>query len=1274
MSNLPLFSAPFLASRWEKEFQEFKSSGKNAEIRAKLANWADRTVLGEKESEAAFMKLFFSGIWGYSFQAEEKGAAFQCYPQFPVSRAGQQGGTGFADAGLGFFGTQSPISEISQVMCEFKDIRSGLDLKQNRKGNDRSPVRQCLDYIREARANLTGNELVRPAWGVVTDMNEFRLYFIERGDSQYQRFILRPLAGDEEESLLAETESAAFLRFSFLKIFNKSSLLSERGASYLEKLLKDQIVHEKALEKGFYLEYKAYREFLYKAILNANPGFKGTKGRLVRLTQCFLDRCLFILFCEDMGKSLEFPCDILRDVMIQYSRDQFYNPDDNLPWERLKNIFAAMRDGGMFGTHRINRFNGGLFESIPELEKLKIPAFVFCEKNQGAGGEETLLAHPKTLLYFSAKYNFGIKDAGHSRVIDFYALGRIFEQSITELEIMEAEADGRPSINLLSKRKRDGVYYTPEWVTEYIVRETIGASLQSIKDSLGLRDEKRPDDKDIAEYKAFLRDRRRTARVAGEWLKALKEYRLRLEHFKVVDPACGSGAFLIQALDFLKHEHRWVVDEMERVETGQGGLWDPDAVINSILSNNIYGVDINPESVEIAKLALWMHTASPGKPLSSLDHNIRCGNSLVSADFAAFYGQKHDTLFEAADENFKERVNPFDWEKAFPEVFLRGGFDCVVSNPPYVKLQNFRRVHEDVADYLVNAKSADGKPIYQSTQSGNFDLYLPFIEKGIRLLKPGGQMGFIAPSLWMKNEYGAALRTKLKLDKNLDRWIDFKNFQVFEEAITYTALQFFKGAALDEVKCCFAPGGDVSQINWQTPHAIVKYAGLPDDEPWNLMPDRERNLIEKLKKNCRTLGDAKWTKQIFQGLITSADSIYHLVRISQGRYRTKAGDEVAIEDAVMRPLVSGPEAKRYQLPKTDTYLLFPYDLSGKKPQLMPEKIFKEKFPNAWNYLKANEQELRARENRKFDDSDWYRFGRNQNIDKQEFPKLMVPRLVLRLFCAMDLDGKFFIDNVDVGGILVSKPEDLSYLAGIINSPVCNFVWRRISKPFQNDYYSANKQFISPLPMPDATDEEKNQVAEFAKCLQELHTKRRDLVDKFDGRLNGTQTTEDKRSDSWLWADLAATFDSRTKICGGKEFAKKEMEQKREAHYLELDERLSAGSSITVVNDDDETSLKINGIEALKLFTGSETAFIAAQWRHKTRDLNVSGKFTAKQLVSDLLSLRRCENRELKGWFVETDRQIEALDVEIAAKEKALNDLAHKLYKLTPDEIKLVECD
>ena len=220
------------------------------------------------------------------------------------------------------------------------------------------------------------------------------------------------------------------------------------------------------------------------------------------------------------------------------------------------------------------------------------------------------------------------------------------------------------------------MYYTPEWVVQRIVQETVGRRLRDMKSVSGWpsdSEERLPTLDEITAYENQLRD------------------------ICIVDPACGSGAFLITTLSFLLGE--WSVLRELRRQHGQTlaeGDWT-EAQIRDILQRNLYGVDINPASVEISKLALWLHTARSDRPLSSLDGQIRVGNSLIGPDF-------FERTLAAYDEEERERINAFDWQHAFPNVFERGGFDCVVGNPPYVKLQNFRKYHADMAAHLSRAR------------------------------------------------------------------------------------------------------------------------------------------------------------------------------------------------------------------------------------------------------------------------------------------------------------------------------------------------------------------------------------------------------------------------------------------------------------------------------------------------------------------------------------------------------------------------------------------
>ncbi len=237
-----------------------------------------------------------------------------------------------------------------------------------------------------------------------------------------------------------------------------------------------------------------------------------------------------------------------------------------------------------------------------------------------------------------------------------------------------------------------------------------------------------------------------------------------------------------------------------------------------------------------------------------------------------------------------------------------------------------------------------------------------------------------------------------------------------------------------------------------------------------------------MRERSVTLAEA--SGGIIVGIQTSADAIYHLVKLAPGRYYSRAlqGD-VELEDEVMKPLVSGEDAIPFATPPTDKYLLFPYLVTDEECRLFTPPEMK-RFRRCWRYLKENEKALRAREHGKFDDDAWYRFGRNQNIDKQRLPKLLVPRLLKSLFAANDCAGLIAIDNVDVGGILPEAGWDPWYLLGILNSNPLDLVWRHTAKFFRGGYHSANKQFIAPLPIPKTRSP--GHVAKVAKRLAGLY--------------------------------------------------------------------------------------------------------------------------------------------------------------------------------------------
>ena len=1262
LSHNSFLNPTFLRSVWADDYIAFKNTAAEATLLERLQNWAARPDVGETSAEAAFVGAFFRDTWGYVGPGQgAAGDSHTMVQQFTIPGTGAGGGPGRADLALGYL---TGTGDVPQALCEFKGTRRGratLDTEQSRKGSRRSPVDQCLDYLGGARRGMIGSEPILPRWGVVTDMNEFRLYWYDRGRNQYLSFVVRQPQGDlfRTPSLLDGTEEARFSRYLFSRVFHRDALLTRGGKPALLTLIEQRRFRDRQIETEFYGRYKAFRDELIATLATHNgpytPRYPGTNGRLVRMAQKILDRLLFVFYCEDMGRVLAFPPKLLQEFLSARSIDPYYDPDATTIWADMTRLFHAMNAGTTFGRETIHRFNGGLFASDLALDALHVPNRLFCQPNQ-AQNEAAIASSPLTVLFLCATYNYAaaLGEGSERQALGLYTLGHIFEQSITELEMLEAQVEGRESVNKLSGRKTDGVYYTPEWVVERLVDGTIGPRLSEMRREAGWPESAAPDG------------------------AAVERYRDALRCFTVLDPACGSGAFLITALRYL--EAAWRDTEPLR------DVGAPSEPMHDFLATAIHGVDINPSSVEIAQLALWLHTARSDRPLSSLDATVRPGNSLVPPAF--YIGVQED----AFDDAGRERVNAFDWRAAFPGVFARGGFDVVVGNPPYVKLQNFRLAYPDVADWLVNGRVHARNP-YESTRTGNFDLYLPFIEAGLRLLRPSGRMGYIAPSVWTVNDYGEGLRNLVARGRHLDCWLDFRSYQVFEEATVYTALQIFSRTATEAIRVAEAPRGpsQVPPDPWVSGGALA-WGEQDHGDRWVMLAGEARALINRLARECRSLVDPTVTTQIFVGVQTSADAIFHLDRLGPGRYRCRPPGsprppayDVQVEDAIMRPLVSGAEAKRYVHPSSKTYILFPYvpDVAGAM-RLISEATMRRDYPMAWAHLTRYQEDLEGREERRendelirpFADAAWYRFGRNQNIDKQDRRKLVVPRLVDRLAAAYDELGCVCLDNVDVGGILVAEGTSPWFLSGILNAPVADFIFRRVSKPFRGDYLSANRQFIKDLPIPHADAAAQAPIAAFAGDLQRLHTERGRILNALARRLDIPTRA---RSPEWLFHGLPAATDfalnapaslgARERHAFGMKLRKAEIARREAA----VGAALRPGARLSATLAGGELALLADGVPVLdRVFvTAAESAFTHAVWRRLAVITTVTERLTGKGLCDLLRRVPLATDPALVEGVVALTAELDMAEAGIAVAETALTEASFVLYGLSLEERAMV---
>lgn len=585
-----------------------------------------------------------------------------------------------------------------------------------------------------------------------------------------------------------------------------------------------------------------------------------------------------------------------------------------------------------------------------------------------------------------------------------------------------------------------------------------------------------------------------------------------LEHFldlRVLDPAMGSGHFLVSAAAFIA---QYIATD----PSYQGDL-SLIELQRLVAERCLYGVDLNPMAVELAQLSLWLTTVQRGEPLTFL-HNLRVGNSLVGAElsrlldgettlFAERLGRdarellaqidaiEHEASHSGEQVHEKERLagrasalrEPLEryademvapsfpggagrflhWELEFPEVFLSldggmrddRGFDAIVGNPPYVRIQELGR---ELAAYCRRE---------YATASGSFDVYVPFLERGIRLLSRGGRLGFILPNKLLKLEFGQRLRELLASESLVEEIVDFGDAQLFAGATNYTCILVLDRGGTSTFAYRRVRGGPgvVRQalVNLDILPAEEFSAGDFGGDPWVLATGDEARVLRAVTVGSERLGDV--TGHVFTGLQTSADDVF-IVRDCGTRgagrvVRSRASDrELELEPDLLHPLASGSDVGRYAFEPLESLLLFPYVREAGGVRLISRDELA-RLPLTEAYLLEHEDRLRGREGRRMDHDGWWAFGRTQSLGAHDRPKLGVAATVRRLEVAADLAGGVYFHNVRVNGILGRQGGlPLAALVTLLNSRLLDWVFRRGAAPHAGGHYAANKQFIAPLPI------------------------------------------------------------------------------------------------------------------------------------------------------------------------------------------------------------------
>ena len=809
----------------------------------------------------------------------------------------------------------------------------------------------------------------------------------------------------------------------------------ERGVALQMK--QESVSNEDQITNALYKDYSQFKRVLFADILKQNPTPEGKDEKewqllLFKKTQKLLDRLLFVFFAEDCGL---LPPNMIMQIVDEW--EQLKDLDMVVPfYERIKKHFGYLETGYQGKKYEIFAYNGGLFKKDDVLDNLKI-------------SDDILVEHTRKL----SAYDF-------ESDVDVNILGHIFENSLSEIEeiTQQIQASGAPlsvgegSGEKLSKRKQDGVFYTPQYITKYIVENTVGRLCAEKKQELHIEEDE------------YLSEQRRQLQTKKRLLEQLQQYREWLLQLTILDPACGSGAFLNAALQFLMAEHKHI-DEMEAKVVGSAIVFQD--VENSILEHNLYGVDINEESVEIAQLALWLRTAKPRRKLNSLNQNIKCGNSLISDP--AIAGDK-----------------AFDWQKEFPQVFEKGGFDVVIGNPPYVRVQNLK---QSEVDHYFNS---------YVTPSGKLDISILFFERGYSLLNDDGLLSFISTSQWMQTDYGKNIRQFLS-DGKLYKILDFGSLPVFEDADTYPAIFSLSKTKGNSISYARVKSKDDLTIEKLRICQFKDYeCNSFSSKAWQFSDfDLEQSLIKK-KIGYKPLKDIAPS---FIGDLTGKDEAFVLKKTD--------AESLGLEAEIIYPYAyRGEEVSSYCTVIPKSVVIYPYYQTG---ELFEEEFFKQNYPNAYNYLFPMKEELMKRQDsRKLyaTEFNWFRHLRAGKFSYIYPKKILLKGIGTKLQAAL-LDSRSIFNGANVPAIVLPDSDNIDkVLLCLLNSSLSTYYLTCVCPKKLGGYYRFNSSNISSIPIVLPQDQQPFiALADTMLSLHEkLQEKRKQFLRRLSENLEGVKIT------------------------------------------------------------------------------------------------------------------------------------------------------------------------
>ena len=990
--------------------------------RAILGKWADMLASGkadrfkEQEILGDFLNDVFCGVLDYARPADD-------HDRHTISREKHVQVDGkFADAVLGDF---REGNEQFVVALEGKGPLDPLD--RPFAGRHMSAVDQGYRYA----INLPCD------WIIVTSIRQTRLYYKGTDQHTFEQFDTDELA--HNETLLKK----------LVFLLGAERIVPARGRCHLHDLITASDKIGKQLTKDFYVGYANMRQEAFESLCEVNTS--ESRHAVLAATQKILDRVLFTAFCEDRG--------LLPDAVLRRAfehRDPF-NPRPI--WENFRGLFRSINAGNE--ALRIPAYNGGLFADDPLIDRLTVPDDV-CGYFRDLGEYEYRSAHEVAAA---------VDETADARVIDVDILGHIFEQSITDLEQLRAELDGLVAPlgkeKHKTRRKKEGAFYTPPFITRYIVEQSLGVVLAERFEKLreihageasGTAAKALVDPRvyDLESLNKPQRDA--LIRFWEAWQETLVSIRL-------CDPACGSGAFLIEAFDQMHTALQHSNDRLVELR-GYQTLFDLD---RQILQNNLYGVDLNEEAIEICRLSLWIKTASRGKMLTSLDHNIRVGNSVV--------------------DDCQVHPKAFGWLAAFPEVFASGGFDVIVANPPYIR-------QEWLAPY---------KPYWQrrfKSYAGTADIFIYFYELGVELLRDGGRLGFITSGSWVRGNFGAPLRQFLAGNAKVDSMIDFGEYQPFEgaEMIRPTIALFSKqppGGSMRLFKWLTSgnPPENLSDVIATAPKMQTNDLGA---DAWELESDDVITLRKKLSNGGKRLGDYAGRKLLY-GVKTGLNEVYLID--TQKRNALIAGDAEC--GPIIRPFLRGQDIREWHCSWSDVWMIclkssVDHDWSWSNAGENAEKVFAKTHPSLHQYMKEHEAALRKRQDQgRF----WWELRSCSYWDAFDNDKVFWPDICKQPRFNLDRNQYHIGDT----GFMVANHD--YFLLGVLASWATWFFISRTCQPLRlrgdRWQYRLKKQWIEELPIPDCNAGDRESVARLAERCNRLGQERYDMQENLRRRIRST---------------------------------------------------------------------------------------------------------------------------------------------------------------------------